>query len=323
MPMKDSFFTQTVCFLLNREIPLEEIEQALSRYTILQRTAPTKSWMLSGPGIAIAYRPEVHGSVLIDIVNRPWPDTMGDGKPNTELFNAWYTGQFGPFVYPNHLKAAVEHCWWGDKQRLSAAAHQHTAFLRIRTSYLPGAQKCDPLIPADYHPLQELLFVLQIAASLSTLPGILCYFNPNSQTLLESSVVEQIWERYAGGDTLPIELWTNRRLFRFTDEAEWVVMDILGMEQLHVMDIEMCFTRNNFDTNQMAHYLMNAALYLLQNGSAIKDGETALGPGGFKWRAHRFDTSLGQPQRPVLRFVPLDGHTVPPPLLTREQGMIS
>ena len=84
MPSK-SFYTQGLAILLRQAATLDTIASCLSGFTIVSRRDESTDWHLSGPSLVIAYRPEINGYVLVDVVDRPWPDQMGDPKTELEL----------------------------------------------------------------------------------------------------------------------------------------------------------------------------------------------------------------------------------------------
>jgi Domain of unknown function (DUF4261) len=49
------------------------------------------------------------------------------------------------------------------------------------------------------------------------------------------------------------------------------------------------------------NFLRNVALYVLNNGEVINDGDTMEGPGGIRWQADRFENGPRDPPRRVLR----------------------
>lgn len=103
------------------------------------------------------------------------------------------------------------------------------------------------------------------------------------------------------------------RLFNLDDG--WLMMDTVGMQQLDLPDLEACLRRGSVQPNQVANFLRNAALYLLNNGEVIKDGETMDGPGGCRWQAKLFENGISPAPRRVLRWLPCDGTQPPAQLL--------
>lgn len=47
---------------------------------------------LGGGSVTLSFRPEVNGQVLVDTVDQPWPDSMGDPQKDPMIFGAWSMG---------------------------------------------------------------------------------------------------------------------------------------------------------------------------------------------------------------------------------------
>ena len=307
MPTK-GFFTQGVAVLFRHKITLASLEPLLSSFKIVKRSEEFEKWEFSGPSFILEYRPEVNGYIAVDIVERPWPDQMGDKINERMLLGAWAVGQFGPFAFPGNLERALQHCyWWEEGPKL---APQHQCFVRIRLSYVFGTAQSAPVMPADYKSVDELNFIIGIVMQLLRHPDALCYFNPNGELLLERSFMEQVLAHYQKVNLPPVDLWANRRMFKLKDN--WMMMDTVGMRQVDLDDIETCFRSDRFAPNDIAPFLGNTSLYLLGAGAVIKDGETIDGPGGVLFRAQSFKEGMVTPPRSTLRFRPEDGTTPPP-----------
>jgi hypothetical protein len=97
--MAKGFWTQGIAILLDSAVSLDEIEPLLGDFEIVRRVATGDSWEMGGDSLLIAFRPEVNGFVALDVVNRPWPDTMGDPENEITLFGAWSMGYFGPLTF--------------------------------------------------------------------------------------------------------------------------------------------------------------------------------------------------------------------------------
>lgn len=252
----------------------------------------------------------------MDIVNRQWPDQMGDPKNETILFGAWSMGHFGLGAYPGNLHRAAIQCWhWPEGK---SVPERHTKFIRVRTSYLFGEVERDtPVMPADYEPLDELLFVTRIGRALLSLPGAICYFNPNGEVLQTAEGIDRLLERQTTTGLQPLEVWSNVRLINLEQEHPWLLMDTVGMSQLDVCDHEAAFERGRYDPSEVANFVRNAADYVLHKGPIIKDGDTMDGPGGIHWQGAAFDTPVCDPPREVIRWLPLDKSSPPKTFLGR------
>ena len=294
--------------LLKQKITLADIEPLLGAFKIVRTNYEFEKWEFSGPSFLVEYRPEMNGYVSVDIVDRPWPDHMGDPKTEHTLFGAWGMGHFGPFAFPQGLERAGQHsnvCEQGPQ-----FAAQHQGFIRIRISYGFGAADDAPVIPKDCKPVDELSFITRLAMELLRHPVALCYFNPNGELLAERPFMEQVIEHYRAANLPPIDLWTNRR--RFILDSGWTMMDTVGMQQLDLQDIETCFRNDRFTPYDVRLFLANTSLYLTGPDAVFKDGETIDGPSGIFFRVKQFKEGMLAPPRSTLRFRPEDSTTPPP-----------
>jgi hypothetical protein len=305
--MAKGMFTQCACVLLERAPHLDELEGVLSDFDIRKRLDGKFEWVFRGPALIVAYRPESNGFVSVDIVDRKWPDSMGDPKKETTIFGAWSMGHFGPYAYPGGLERACQQCWAWQAGR--DIAPKHNAFIRVRSSYTFGAADDAPIMPSDYESLPELEFVTQIASSLLKLPGALCYFNPNGEILRDREGLDEILSYGRSNDLPPLDAWSNVRMFGVN--SDWSLMDTVGNKQLDIPDVEACFHTESFDLNQIDNFLRNVSLYVLKNGDVIKDGDTMDGPGGIRWQSYHFENGICDPPRRVLRWLPKDKRPVP------------
>jgi len=305
--MPKGMFTQGLCVLLQEPVTVDEIESALGDFEILKRPEHNFDWQFSGPSLTLAFDLPRNGLVSVDCVDRLWPDHMGDAENESTTFAAWSMGHFGPFAWPGGLERASTQCWAWEEGKTVAA--QHASFLRVRCSYAFGADDDRPIMPQDYDPLRELLFVTQIVDALLNLPQALCYFNPNGELLQNQKQLRDTLDFGSTHELPPLDAWSNVRLFHF--DEDWILMDTAGNLQLDIADVEACFHRASYDLGQIDNFLRNASLYLLNNGDIINDRDTMDGPGDIAWQAHHFDNGICDPPRTVLRWLPMDGRPVP------------
>ncbi len=308
--MAKGIFTQGVCVLLSRPIPISEVALALSDFEVLGTREESEEWAMGGPSALLMFDEESGGTVTVDTVDHLWPDDMGDPQSDLMVFGAWSMGHFGPYAYPGGLERAAQQSWsWREG---ADVIEQHQAFIRLRTSYVIGKfdkeddAKC---FPEDYDPVKELHFSNRIVQSLLTLDGALCYYNPNGEVLLDQDNFRNSLNYGWANELLPLDVWSNVRLFNI-DET-WALMDTVGNWQLDIPDIEACFVVDDYEVNDVANFLRNATNYLVQSGAVINDGETMDGPGDVRWAAIRFENGICDPPRETLRFVPMDDHEVP------------
>jgi hypothetical protein len=260
MPRK-GFFTQCVCILLEKEVPLSEIESALSHLEVARRDVQTGSSWMSSDSLIIPFRPEVNGFMILDVVGQKWPDHMGDPKKVPELFAAWLMGHFGPSAFPGGLQRAVEQSWgWKDAGRVVT---KHGAFIRILTSYVIGATDNTPTIPQDYDALDELQFLTDAAVRLLQLPSALCYFNPSGEVLATKERAISLLDRCQQADQPPLPLWLNVRLFNI--DSNWSIMDTVGLEQLDLFVL--CVDSDRFTRRVSSEHAERALrVRMLSNG---------------------------------------------------------
>lgn len=310
MPTK-GFFTQGLVVLFERAPTIAQITDALRPFAPGAAHEGSGSW-LHGPSVVVPYRPEVNGAVQVDVVDAAWPDGMGDPEKEVELFAAWSMGHFGPHAFPGGLARAAQQSFAWDEG--ATMPERHRAFVRLRASYAFGANRSDPVMPADYAPIPELVFVTQVARAVLAMPGALALFAPDGEALSPLGTVDRLLARHAEGGVLPQELWANVRMVKLADHEGWMLMDTVGLEQLDVPDHEALFAKD-YDPSEVAGFLRNAADYVAQNGPVIQDGDTMDGPGGIHWQGATFEEPLWNPPRTVIRWFPCDDVAPPEALL--------
>jgi hypothetical protein len=96
--MAKGCFTQGVCLLTNGQTTIDDIKSALRQqeFEIVKESPAQENWPFGGPTLVVAFLPDVNGYASVDVVNQPWPDSMGDPKSNSTTFAAWSMGFFGP-----------------------------------------------------------------------------------------------------------------------------------------------------------------------------------------------------------------------------------
>lgn len=313
--MPGRLFVQSAAVLFERAPSLEEVRASLEGIEARRREASGApgSWIGGSASLVVPMRPEVNGSVLVDVMDAPWPDDMGgeDEDPaRSELFMAWATGWFGPLVFPGALERAVRGA--SVRGEVAALVERHRAAVRVRASYSIGAGGDDPVTPEDRDLAAELGLVTRLSKSVLGLPGALCYFNPNGETLHDAAGLARELERCEGEAILPVTVWSAVRLFHPELSERWCLMDTVGMEQLEVVDHEACVPPEGYELTDVAGFLRSSTLYVAEHGPVIASGEALDGPGGVPWQAVAFEESLAPRPRPVLRWRPLDGEPPPP-----------
>ena len=314
MPHK-GFFTQGAMVLTERPLPAEAVGRALDPFRVVKHTPAEgeKNWITGYPEWVISWRPEVNGAVIVDVVDAPWPDDMGDPRSpgGQSLFAAWSMGYMGPMTWPGNLLRATQYAEAFGDASAAAASKRHTAFVRVRSSYVLGAGDAK-VMPEDYAARPELEFVTNVALALAAAPGALCYFNPGGETLFTAAGLRRTIDDSARSNLPPLPVWSAGRLTKLDDAPGWLFADVVGMEQLDAQDHEACFPRGSYDAGKVMSFLRNTTNYTLENGPVVKDGHTTDGPGGV-WRAMELEEGLLPAPRPVLRWLPADAD--PPPAL--------
>lgn len=300
--MAKGLFSQSVCLLTDGQATLFDVKSSLQNhgFEIVKALRARSEWQFGGAALVIAYRPEMNGLAIVDLVNRPWPDTMGDPESDTTTFGAWSMGHFGPWTFPNGLRRASQHAWsWAAGRNVENA---HAGFIRIRLRYASGADT--PVLPAHYDPVDELNFLSRLVLATGGAAGVLCYFNSNGEVLRDHDGFSRVWQDCASDGLIPLPLWSNVRLFKLTDQL--VLMDTVGNRQLDRMDIEAIFASDEYTPSDVDNYLRNVSLYLLHSNPEFETGQTMEGPGGTgsSWTIEVLDKGLVSPPRKVLRLYP-------------------
>ncbi len=315
--MPKGIFTQCVAVLLEAPVSIDAVAERVEAIEGLQprgrRDADDNVW-LGGEGVLGAFDVDRNGLILVDVLDAPWPDGMGNPRTEVDLFGAWTLGHLGPFAYPGGLDRATRQVWTCPEAK--ELAPRHRAFLRVRSSWVIGAGDEARVTPAGYDPRAELAAVTDVARELLSLPGALLLWNPSGEVLADASAVGESLFHAAENDSVPLDLYANARIFNLTREG-WVLLDTVGMAQLEVPDLEAVFVKSGrVDPGEVDAFLRNVSLHHLAAGATvIADGETADGPGGQLWTAARVEEGLADPPRAVIRWRPVDGPEPPKGLL--------
>jgi hypothetical protein len=309
--MAKGIFTQGLVILLEKAVTLDEIAALLDGYEIVGRKDASEAREISGPALLVSYRPEQNACVSLDVYSSPWPDHMGDPKTDAQIFASWTMGYFGPYTYPGGLERSFAQSWRWSEAREAVAGH--TAALRLRMSYVFGAGGDAKIVPAEYDPKEELIFLTKLAARFSELAGAICYFDPSGEVLLPFAALSDSLEHHTAHDLPPLDAWANVRLFNLN--ADWALMDCVGLGQLDASDHEVAFPKGLAEPQDVDSFIRNITLYLLKKGDIIKDGDTIDGPAGRKWQGRFFETGLNDPPRGVLRWLPCNVSNIPQMLL--------
>lgn len=302
--MAKGFFSQGVCLLTDGKTIIEDVRSALEaeKLHIAKQTPAREDWCFSGPSLIIPFRPEVNGYAEVDLVEHPWPDTMGDPKTDPMTFGAWSMGHFGPLAFPGGLARARQHVWLWEAGRTVPEGHR--GFIRIRMSYVFGTGQDARVLPENYQPLAEMMFLSRVVLALLNMSSVLCYFNPNGEVLRDGAGFRDTWDACEKQQKIPLLLWMNIRHFNLNER--FGLMDSVGNGQLEIQDVEAIYPRAEYDPGTISYYVSNVTHYLLDLDRAIKTGEAIDGPGesNLSWTIEVCKLGIVAPPRRVLRLYP-------------------
>ncbi len=261
---------------------------------------------MSGPALMLNWRPEVNGTCIVDITDQPWPDGMGDPEEEAQIFGAWVMGAYCPCTHPGGLERAVQYAVYPEAEQ-HAQAHQ--AFVRVRITYVKGAGQDSKVMPPDYDPQPEVLWLAEVTAALLEMDGALAYFNPGGERLLPKELLEEALDDSRAQNIPPIQALTTVRSIRVDDD--WSLTDTVGMAQLDLPDIEMATSNPATDHEEMRLFPINMSIYLLKSGAVMETGHTTDGPNGKLWRTEARDEGCFAPPRQVLHWREDDAPAAP------------
>ena len=316
--MAKGLFTQGMCVLFRKPVDIADLREQLKDFHCVgqhesmdEDDAPQT--------LVYEFMAETNGHLLVTPANAPWPDDMGDPDESPERFVAWSLGQYSPLAFPGCLERAGEQSWgWEDG---GEKVKEHTAHIRLLISYVLGAEDPNdhdedvPLLPDDYDPLKELHFLSKAVATLLEMPDAVCYFNPGGEVLRDDDGLRRGMNYAWSHELPPLDMWTNVRLFRATEQ--WSLMDTVGNGQFDLPDLEAVYTTDDFEPSDIEGFLRSASLYMLQGGEKVEDGDTAEGPGEINWMAMECIDALSDPPRPTIRWIPENDHDPPAELMER------
>jgi hypothetical protein len=307
--MRKGLFLQGMVVLFRTLPTVDEVTAALQPLGEVRRRPASgeKNWISGYEGWLLPFRPEANGKVIVELVDAPWPDGMGDptgGAPDKFLFGAWSMGFMTPGAWPGMLnisKFTAEAL--KDKEAAQAAEPQgHVGFARALLSYALGGGDDAPIAPANRDARAEFEFCLKVVEALLALPGAAAYFNPAGSLLMSPQRYRTVKGQIpAGLPPLPLAMMPRKAQL---SEREPTYMEITGLSQLRhdVPDLAALLAPPNRG-GEVVEMLFNVATYLLESGAVIADGHTIDGPGG-RWRAKLVKKSETPPPREVLTFSP-------------------
>jgi hypothetical protein len=302
--LENYFFTQSGCVLFDSAPALEEVERALEAWPVVGKQAPAAGddgWIASGPGWVIELRNRT--GVIVDVVDRPWPDDPRAAVEVPGLASAWRAGIFGPSAAPGALARAKVQSWgWAEGK---AAAERHQGFVRLRTVVKLSSAEGKGDLPKGHDPIHELTTLTELAGTLLRLPGATAFFLPGGEALRGREHVADVLKQKTGVGPPPLELWSNVRMVGLGQEGgtRWMLVDVVGMRQLRLVDQEALFADGQEDPDAVMALLRNACLHLVA-GRPLPEGSTSEDARRRRWKASSATGLLAPPNRAVLRWTP-------------------
>jgi hypothetical protein len=306
-------FTQSAFLLISHKVTLDEIEAALDLEPLARsESEPEGHWAFDNSSLVYPLGGDFEGRIIVDVADEVWNDDPGDPETDPGRFAAWNLGAFGPGAYPGCLGRATQQAWaW---KMASAGVRQHKGLIRLRTAWVTGDEE-NPL-PEDYEPTAELLALTEMCATLCDLQQVICYFNPNGESVRIGKFVADAMEHHLLEDELPLDTWTNVRVTKLPGEDEWLSMESVGMGQIRRPDVEAVFKRDSHTLEDMDAFLRDLCFYLSERGNVLGDGDSVDGPNDTQWVVVHVKDPFAPPPRPIIRLVQ-SGVDLPSRLIVR------
>ena len=146
--MPQGLFLQGMVVLFRTVPSVDAVTAALQPLGEVRRRPAEgeKNWISGYEGWLVPFRPEVNGTVVVELVDTAWPDHMGNptaGSADKSLFGAWSMGFMTPGAWPGMLEIArftAESL--GDAEGSRAAqAGRARGVRRVLLSYALGARR--------------------------------------------------------------------------------------------------------------------------------------------------------------------------------------
>lgn len=231
----------------------------------------------------------------IDITDEKWPDTANSEREGLQIVGAAGMGAYGPGFNLGGLQRALNSV---QDENFNQLVSQHQAFLRFRLHGLL-LQKDDA---TARDPKAELLWLLNLAASLSDLPEILLYYNPSAELLLLPEHLRSTLKANAEAQLYPVESFTKSRKWRVNDT--WRVAESMGMIQLDLPDHEFVVSDNFIKDRALSEFIRGLCKYQLRENVLFGNRHTTDGPGDQVWIAEVREKSIVDPDRNVIHWRP-------------------
>lgn len=274
-------------------------------------SGPTNSAFAQNYTVELLYDglPEIDKGKLLDALQKRSPDVAPlDGKRDSQLLAFVHTEHGAEAAGKRNspqavllpragglefatVKGSLDQSWsWPGAVEFIARGRATVALTDLMAANLPHLERLT-------------LFENVLAAMLETYPPLAIHWTHTQQFVNPKAFLDAMME--AGGLVYtpgPI----NVRLFRVEKDAadgpEEFFMDTVGLAALGLRDLQCHF--RGLDTQAVSRALYNTAIYLMEKGSIIEDGETVPGiKPEEKWTCYPM-ASISLPDRPALTLDP-------------------
>jgi Domain of unknown function (DUF4261) len=296
-------FTQCLAILCAEAPTAKDLEETLSATWQCEVAPPADDRYVGGPGVSLDFRPDVGGQLAVDILDEPWPDRLGEGASDPDLYSAWKQGAFGPATFPEALERAKLQSWAAPSAL--EAVEKHRACIRIRTTYASRApdEASAAVTPLDHDSRAELQLSTDVAAALASADDSRVLFAPAGEVIREAAALPERIAAARGVGLPPLDLWINTRAYAV--EEGWHLVDTVGAAQLGLPDVELALPPA-VGPDPVVGYAYNVIAYLVDEGDVLRSGDAVEGPDGQTWQVARFDNPLVDPPRDTVLLAPED-----------------
>ncbi len=314
--MSEPLFEQCFCVLLKAPMALEEIVRGLQGYTLEVGSGPAevlfpdafdptviskpdldaRPFVLAEKWLTVSYPKWAGSRVVIDVVNEPWDDTLGDPDQDARRYLARTLGALGGHCYPGALERAIKQLHANQKE--SGRAQEHQAYVRLRLLAPWDGEGAGPDPKArDWY--GELEFMSWMVLTLLDMPGAVAYLNPAAELIIDRDGMARTLEQCQKREVRPLALWVNRR--EFDHGQRWWLLDTLGNGQLGLPDLEV-FMKGERPSAWVPGFMTDVSQHMYGNREPIEDKDLVTDAIGNVWQASNHEASLGPPSRRVVMF---------------------
>lgn len=156
------------------------------------------------------------------------------------------------------------------------------------------------VIPEGVDPVRELDQLLALARAVLKVAGARLLFVPGAELLLDLEQLELRLDDATTERRPPADVWSNVRMFRV--DATTLLMDTTGLGLVDRLDFE-ALVPQRIEAGEVAAFLRNLSLYVVQKGDVFQVGNTIDGPGG-RWTVLQQLDAKTVPPRTVVRLAP-------------------